>query len=96
MNLAGHNDRRDFGDHHIIGSSFPYHGKIPCEYASTKRETDRSPPTASKPSGASSARSMGGKAVALSRSSTITLYAQLGSFNMANKKWLNCAESIIV
>jgi hypothetical protein len=41
---------RGFGDHHNIGSSSEYQGKIPQRYASIKRSGRKSPPIANKPS----------------------------------------------
>src|SRR5208283_785159 len=49
------------GDHQRMGEPSAYHGKIPIEYASRRRFSLRSPPTASRPS--PSAYSGGGKAL---------------------------------
>jgi hypothetical protein len=41
---------RGSSDHHNIGSSSEYHGKMPEEYAMIRRSGDKSPPIARRPS----------------------------------------------
>src|SRR6185436_16543506 len=48
--------------HDRICCPVPYHGKIPCRYAASKRSADRSPPAASRPLGSCNAESTGGNA----------------------------------
>jgi hypothetical protein len=57
--LSGKITIRFGGDHQIIGSSLSYQGKIPFSYARSNRGIDKSPPTATIPSG--EALSTGGK-----------------------------------
>ena len=51
---------RGSGDHHKTGSPSLNHGKMPREYASSKRGLPSPPPAARRPLGSSSARSVGG------------------------------------
>lgn len=49
---SGKMTKRSIGHHHCISSSRnAYQGKMPLEYARMRRSMDRSPPTASNPSG---------------------------------------------
>src|SRR5690606_12573599 len=54
FNFSGKSTNLGSGDHHKMGCPVSNQGKTPLLYARTNRSTERSPPTASKPSGSAS------------------------------------------